>query len=77
MNNLQTQLLKDTRNSFKLDGIDKEGLFMSLVREFWDFMKVRKKFWLAPILIVLVILSAFIILAASSPVAAPFIYTLF
>jgi competence protein ComGC len=50
---------------------------MSIVREFWDFMKVRKKFWLAPILIVLVILSAFIILAASSPVAAPFIYTLF
>jgi hypothetical protein len=50
---------------------------MSLVGEFWDFMKVRKKFWLAPILIVLVVLSAFIILAASSPVAAPFIYTLF
>ena len=34
---------------------------MSLVGEFWDFMKVRKKFWLAPIIIVLVILSAFII----------------
>jgi hypothetical protein len=50
---------------------------MSLIREFWDFMKVRKKFWLAPIIIVLVILSGFIILAASSPVAAPFIYTLF
>jgi hypothetical protein len=50
---------------------------MSLLGEFWDFMKVRKKFWLAPILIVLVVLSAFIILAASSPVAAPFIYTLF
>ena len=32
---------------------------MSLVREFWDFMKVRKKFWLAPILIVLVILVGF------------------
>jgi hypothetical protein len=50
---------------------------MSLVRDFWDFMKVRKKFWLAPILVVVVILSAFVILAASSPVAAPFIYTLF
>jgi competence protein ComGC len=50
---------------------------MSLVGEFWDFMKVRKKFWLAPILVVLVVLSALIILAASSPVAAPFIYTLF
>jgi hypothetical protein len=50
---------------------------MSLISEFWDFLKIRKKFWLAPILIVLVILSAFIILAAASPVAAPFIYTLF
>jgi hypothetical protein len=50
---------------------------MSLVKEFWDFMKVRKKFWLAPIIIVLAILSGFIILAASAPVAAPFIYTLF
>jgi hypothetical protein len=50
---------------------------MSLAKDFWDFMKVRKKFWLAPILIVVVILSAFVILAASSPVAAPFIYTLF
>ncbi|MGB6064998.1 MAG: DUF5989 family protein [Desulfomonilaceae bacterium] len=47
---------------------------MSLVQEFWDFMKVRKKFWLAPILVVLVIVSAFIFLAASAPVAAPFIY---
>ena len=50
---------------------------MSLVKELWDFLKVRKKFWLAPILIVLVILSTFIALAASSPVVAPFIYQLF
>jgi hypothetical protein len=50
---------------------------MGLLKELWDFLKVRKKFWLAPILVVLVILSAFIVLAASSPVAAPFIYTLF
>lgn len=69
---------RDTRNSSDLTMTrEQEERFMSLVREFWDFMKVRKKYWLAPILIVLVILSAFIILAASSPVAAPFIYTLF
>jgi hypothetical protein len=55
----------------------KEEIIMSLIKEFWDFMKVRKKFWLAPILIVLVILSGFIILASLSPAAAPFIYTLF
>ncbi len=50
---------------------------MSIVKEFWDFMKVRKKFWLAPLLIVLVILSAFILIATTITPAAPFIYTLF
>jgi hypothetical protein len=49
---------------------------MSLVKEFWDFMKIRKKFWLAPIVIVLVILSGFIVLAASSPILSPFIYSI-
>jgi len=47
---------------------------MSLVREFWDFLKVRKKFWLAPIIVVLLILSAFIVLAATSPILSPIIY---
>lgn len=50
---------------------------MSLIKELWDFMKVRKKFWLAPILIVLVILSGFVVLAASSPIFATLIYPLF
>jgi hypothetical protein len=49
---------------------------MTLLKEFWEFMKVRKKFWLAPILIVLVLLSAIIVVANGS-VYAPFIYTLF
>jgi hypothetical protein len=49
---------------------------MSLVRELWDFMKVRKKFWLAPIIIVLVIMSALIVLSAAAPVLTPFIYPL-
>jgi hypothetical protein len=50
---------------------------MYLVKELWDFMKVRKKFWLAPIMTVLVILSAFIILATTSPVWATLIYPIF
>jgi hypothetical protein len=50
---------------------------MSLVAEFWAFMKVRKKFWLAPIIIVMALLSGMLFLAASSPVVAPFIYQLF
>ena len=50
---------------------------MGLVKELWAFMKARKKFWLAPIVIVLMILSALIVLATSAPVAAPFIYPIF
>lgn len=49
---------------------------MSFLREFWDFLKVRKKFWLAPTLIVMALLGALIVLSQGSAVA-PFIYTLF
>ncbi len=48
----------------------------NIVKELWDFLKVRKKWWLAPILIVLVLLGALIVITESSAVA-PFIYTLF
>lgn len=48
----------------------------SIFKEFLEFIKVRKKFLLAPIIIVLVLLSILIIFAESSAVA-PFIYTLF
>ncbi len=44
--------------------------------ELWDFMKERKKFWLAPIIIMLLLLGGLIILSEGSAVA-PFIYTLF
>ena len=49
---------------------------MGLLREFWGFMKVRKKFWLMPIIIILVLLGALIVFTESSAVA-PFIYALF
>ncbi|MGD8263396.1 MAG: DUF5989 family protein [Desulfobacterales bacterium] len=49
---------------------------MSLLHEFWQFMKIRKKFWLLPIIIVLLFLGTIIIFAQSSAIA-PFIYTLF
>ncbi len=49
---------------------------LSILKEFWEFLKVRKKWWLAPIIIVLVLLGALIVLTESSAVA-PFIYTLF
>ncbi len=49
---------------------------MSFLLELWDFMKVRKKFWLLPIMIMLVLLGGLIVLTQGSAVA-PFIYTLF
>ena len=45
-------------------------------KEFWDFLKVRKKYWLLPILIVLV-LFGFLIVLSQGTVVAPFIYTIF
>jgi len=49
---------------------------MELISELWGFMKMRKKFWLLPIIIVLVLLGALIVFTESSAVA-PFIYALF
>ncbi len=49
---------------------------LSIIKEFWDFIKERKKYWLAPIIIILLFLSILIIFAQSSAVT-PFIYTLF
>jgi len=49
---------------------------IDLLKEFWLFMKIRKKFWLAPIILSLVLLGALIVFTESSALA-PFIYTLF
>ena len=49
---------------------------LEFMQDLWGFMRERKKFWLAPIIIVMVMLGALIVLAQGSAVA-PFIYTLF
>ncbi len=49
---------------------------LSIFAELWAFMKVRKKWWLGPIVVVLVLLSLVIVLTEGSALA-PFIYTLF
>ncbi len=49
---------------------------MDFLSDLWDFMRERKKFWLAPIIVVMVLLGELIVLAQGSAVA-PFIYTLF
>jgi hypothetical protein len=49
---------------------------MSFLKEFWSFLRVRKKYWLLPILIMMALLGALLVLAQGSAIA-PFIYTLF
>jgi hypothetical protein len=46
------------------------------IKEFWEFLKVRKKYWLFPIIIVLAFFGILIVLSQGSAVA-PFIYTIF
>ena len=49
---------------------------VEFLKDLWDFMRERKKFWLAPIIIVMVLLGVLIVVSQGSAVA-PFIYTLF
>lgn len=49
---------------------------IDLLSDLWDFMRERKKFWLAPIILVLLLLGGLLVLGQGSAVA-PFIYTLF
>ena len=61
---MKTMAFKDSREK------------MGLVSELWAFMKVRKKWWLGPIVVMLVLLGLLIVLTQGTAVA-PFIYTLF
>ena len=49
---------------------------LSILREFWSFLRVRKKWWLAPIAFMLLLLGLVLTLSQGSPLA-PFIYSLF
>jgi len=49
---------------------------MSFLKEIWKFLKVRKKFWLLPIILVMLLLGVLLVFAQGSAIA-PFIYTLF
>jgi len=49
---------------------------MSFLKEFIEFLKIRKKYWLLPILIVLVLFGGLIVLSQGTAIA-PFIYTIF
>ena len=49
---------------------------MSFLAEFWEFLRARKKFWLMPILVMMLIFGGLVVLTKGSAIA-PFIYTLF
>lgn len=49
---------------------------MNFLKDLWGFLRTRKKFWLLPIIIVLLLLGILIVLTSGSAIA-PFIYTLF
>ncbi len=49
---------------------------MNFIKEFWEFLKVRKKYWLLPLLIVLALFGGIMVLSSGSAVA-PLIYTIF
>ena len=50
--------------------------FWDLIIDIWDFLKVRKKYWLAPLIITIVLMGSLIIFTQGS-VVAPFIYSIF
>ena len=50
---------------------------MSFIKEFLKFLKHNKKLWLAPVLLVLIIIGGLLVLAQGAPSLAPFIYVLF
>ena len=49
---------------------------LEFIRDLWSFMRVRKKFWLAPLIVIMLLLGGLLIFAQGSTLA-PFIYTLF
>jgi hypothetical protein len=49
---------------------------MSFVVELWQFMRARRKFWLAPVIVTVLVIGGLVVLAQGSALA-PFIYTLF
>ena len=55
---------------------NQQTAMLSFIKEFYEFLKVRKKYWLLPIIIVLALFGALIVLSQGSAVA-PFIYTIF
>ena len=50
--------------------------FIVLIKDIWDFLRIRKKYWLAPLIITIILMGALIVFTQGS-VVAPFIYSIF
>tara|TARA_B100000945_G_C20275446_1_gene546035 strand:+ start:297 stop:458 length:162 start_codon:yes stop_codon:yes gene_type:complete len=50
--------------------------FIDLIKDIWDFLRIRKKYWLAPLIITIVLMGSLIIFTHGSAIA-PFIYSIF
>jgi hypothetical protein len=68
--------MKSTALKKEINNQSKGKKNMSILAELWDFLKTRKKWWLAPIILVLLFVGLLIVFAGGSAIA-PFIYTLF
>ncbi|MFT4560525.1 MAG: hypothetical protein ACI9BW_000259 [Gammaproteobacteria bacterium] len=75
--------LNEAKDAVRRDHLEKDekqqradNLMLELIKDLWDFMRERKKFWLAPIILVMLLLGALLVFTEGSAVA-PFIYTLF
>jgi len=69
-------LLKERNNKTIMANPSEPNNKISIVSEFWDFLKTRKKWWLGPIVLIMLLMGLLIVLTEGSAVA-PFIYTLF
>ena len=68
--------LEGVKTGAEMKVLERIGSKFSLIGEFWAFMRVRKKWWLGPIVVLLLLLGLLIVLTQGSALA-PFIYTLF
>ena len=59
-----------------LQKFSKMKTFLELVHDIWDFLRIRKKYWLAPLIITIVLMGTLIVFTQGS-VVAPFIYSIF
>ncbi len=70
-------MLKEITNTPRPTSINlTKEIKMELLKDLWGYLKVRKKFWLLPLIIVLLLIGLLIVLSSSSAIA-PFIYTIF